>query len=281
MKSPLPPSVQFIERGPKTHVLVGFESSGALHLGHYLILKRLKRELREDPSLKVTLLLSDVHARLNFKRNVRENTQSLKIFLEKLVPSAQVVIYSDIIKDPVFWGYFLSFVQKINFNDVFRATPEEVKLSGIEEMRSLPGTYFCYSVMQCVDSHYFKADTVYAGTDQRKIYMLAFDTFSKLNWPKFNLALFPLVSAEGVITRKVEEKMSKSKTSVPLDKDLLTLCERELKKSPTFLSHFCTKQLCVLYGSEDKEQFLKELTEDLSFLKDDRDGINKVPILEG
>jgi tyrosyl-tRNA synthetase len=252
-------------KAPKTHIILGFQASGKFHLGHYLILKNIIKDKRNNPNLKVTILISDVHAKLNFKQNVETNTLYAKKFMQRLLPFAQICISSDIVKDPLYWGYVQSFVNKISFNDIYRATPLDVKLGGFEDLKSLSGNYFLYSVMQCIDGYYLGGDTIYCGLDQRKIYMLAYDTYTKLGWPKFNLKLFPLVNLEGVETKNHTQKMSKSKSCIRLDSKLVQSAQKELLQGSTYLNYIITESFLQTYTSESKKEFLTQLIKDVQF----------------
>ena len=250
---------------PKTHVIVGFQASGRFHLGHYLILKNLLKDKLKNPDLKVTILISDVHAKLNFKSNVEENTAYAINFMQRLLPFAQIRISSDLVKDPLYWAYIQEFVNKISFNDIYRATPVDVKLGGFEELKSVSGNYFLYSVMQCVDGFYLGGDSIYCGVDQRKIYMLAYDTYSKLGWPKFNLKMFPLVSMGGTETNDHAQKMSKSKKCIKLDSKLVESAQKELLQGDTYLKYILSESFLQTYNSKSKTEFLTQLIEDLQF----------------
>ena len=251
----------------KKHIILGLQASGKFHLGHYLIFKNIIKDKKSQPDLKITLLVSDVHAKLNFKKNVDENTIFAVKFFNKLMPYANVVLNSHLIKDPLYWSYVMNFVNTISFNDIYRATPMDVKISGFSELKSVSGNYFLYTVMQCVDVFYLNCDTVYCGLDQRKIYMLAYDKYPKLGWPKFNLKLFPLITVHGTISKNVEEKMSKSKQCIPLDLNLIHAAKKELEFNNTYLSKIITEEFLKAYETPNKEQFLKELIEDLSFIE--------------
>lgn len=243
---------------------MGFESSGKFHLGHYLILKSIIKQRSKNPTLKVTILISDVHARLNFKENIEENTISAVRFMKAMLPFADVVVSSDMIKNPYYWKLIMEFINKVSFNDIYRAAPLDVKLNGFEELKNTPGNYFLYSVMQCVDGMYLGADTMYGGMDQRKIYMLGYDIYAKLKWPKFNLKLFPLLDLSGRVTKDVSKKMSKSKKCIPLDAKLLQSVKDQLEGKLTFWKHIITEEFLILYQEKTKTTFLNALFNDLS-----------------
>ena len=98
-----------------------------------------------------------------------------------------------------------------------------------------------------------------------KIYMLAYDTYPKLGWPKFNLKLFPLVNLECVETKDYTQKMSKSKSCIRLDSKLVETAQKELLQDSTYLNHIITESFLQMYTSESKKEFLIQLINDIQF----------------
>lgn len=257
--------VEYLNRKDKPKVyFIGKETSGPIHLGHYLCLKYLKSKMCESTTIKI--LLADINAQLNSKKDVSYHCVKLQEFYSKFMPGAEIYKTSDVIKDPLYWRYFLEFCKVCNFNDIYRSLPMENKTSKIE-MFKLPSSNMVYSVMQCVDVEYFKAEVCVAGIDQRNIYMVGYDNYDKLKWTKPELVFFPLLTMDGVLTEDVLKKMSSSKKNIVLDHRLYQTAILQSQGTSTLLEKIITEPVLELYNLSFKE-FLQQLIADLEPLKD-------------
>lgn len=187
--------------------MIGYQVSGSFHLGHYMILK----DLMKLKDVKVKVLLSDFHARLNNKSNVDQNLKKSIEFFKLFYPQAQIVCYSSLLPKALELIGQLSL--KVSTRDLYRALPTELKIR--EPSVTFNSSYYLYSLLQCVDPYLMDVDTVYAGVDQRNIYMMGNDSYDKLNWPKLNYRFYPLL-----LTNK-KEKLSSSGFNIPLDQSII------------------------------------------------------------
>ena len=248
-----------------SHILVGFETSGGFHLGHYVLFSQIIRAHNLDKNLKFTVLLSDVHARLNEKKWVEEKKKQCIEFIKKMMPFVSIKISGDSIKDPLYWQLFLKINSKLSFRDIIRSFPYDIKKQDPLKQSS---SHFCYSLMQNIDHQYFKAETIWAGVDQRNIYMMGYDTYPKLNWNKPSYRFYPLLTMSGDLTSDAELKMSKSKACLTLDQNLYKTVKRALSGHKTLFDHVLTDQLLNQFSVDSKVEFLSELEKNLYPVRD-------------
>lgn len=273
-------------RGPeiikKTEIkkpFLGMEPSGALHLGHYLLLKALKTLSKEHNCIPL-VYLADYHAKLNEKKNVEHYCEKTKTFLNLFFEDVNIKTSTDVFKDTLYMQLFNEFIEKTNLNEASRSLPEDLKLkvSQVTTNNSIKLKYLIYSIYQAVDVRYFSCDTVLCGIDQRKVYAYGYDIYAKLNWPKYNLIMYPLISKTFKID-KYDAKMSSSyKKSIFLDKTLYEalnkylhgqkdlLSDNEKTLINTLLSNEDPSVL-ELYGCKTNNEFLNTLYKDLEPLK--------------
>lgn len=256
----------------------GMEPSGKLHLGHYLILNAVKQLSKKN--VLPLIYLADYHARLNDKIRVDHFCAKTKQFMQRYFEEdCLIVVSSDMIRDPAYSAVFQEFAERVTLNSVIKSLPEDLKLQHkktLEKGHSMRFKHLLYVIYQAVDPHYFGCDTVFCGTDQRKIYTLAYDIYEKLDWAKFNLILYPLLTRSFELG-KYERKMSSSGgKSIYLDSLLYETLDRYLKnellteREQSIITQLKTcedPEVLALYNVRSNHEFLIKLHEDTFCLK--------------
>jgi len=213
-------------------IYCGYETSGPVHLGHWLSIRKLIDF--QKAGFKVKVLLADYHASLNLKGEIdwiREVAKYWKVaFLAcGLDPKkTEFVLGSD-------------FQEKSEyFVDLFRLSDSITVSRSIRAMREIARdidhahlSQVMYAPMQVLDFKYLGVDAALGGMEQRKIHMLAREYLEKFNWKKPVCFHHPLmVSLQGS-----RSKMSSSKpeTMIMLHSD-----EKEIRKR--IGKAFCPKE---------------------------------------
>ncbi|MEF8773969.1 MAG: tyrosine--tRNA ligase, partial [Halobacteriales archaeon] len=150
---------------------VGYEPSGALHLGHLLTANKLI-DLQEA-GFEVVVLLADVHAYLNGKgtfEEIRETAERMKAQfvaygLEE--DSTEFVLGSDYQLDD---DYELELHQLELSTTLSRA---ERAMAEIQSGDTVTVSHVVYPLMQALDIAHLDLDLAVGGIDQRKVHMLA------------------------------------------------------------------------------------------------------------
>ena len=271
--------VERIEKTDFKRPFLGLETSGKLHLGHYLILSNLKKFSKENNCIP-TVYLADFHAKLNDKKNVDYYTKKTEIFMNLFFENkVDLKTSTKTLADLNYTLLFNEYLQKVNLREVLKSLPEDLQLKAKkeEEKGSLKIKYLIYSVYQAIDPLYFNIDTVFCGRDQRRVYAFAYDIYQKLGWPKFNLILYPLVNKRFKIGEYSEKMSSSDEGSIFLDQSLFTLLQKNKNKSELTVEESKkleilkknTDSSCLeLYGVKDNDSFLDKLYEDCKNLKD-------------
>jgi tyrosyl-tRNA synthetase len=269
MSFKFPSSVQKVgEDFKQKSFYLGFEPSGTFHLGHYILLRKLK-SLSTQSTCKI--LLADVHARLNKKQNIDQNLQKSKEFLRLYAPNIQIITGSDLIKSSDFWMNFLQFSNLLNLNDVRRGLPLDLKKNyNLEkDLLSTPFSMWLYPVLQAIDPHALNVEGVLAGKDQRNIYMLMHDKhYKKLDWSIPNCYFYPLLDLSGQIG-SVEKKMSSSGQNIPLDGNLVrNLLNRiQNESNPCVIDFISNPQVLDLFEVSSTKELIQTTYEDLKSLE--------------
>ena len=247
---------------------LGFEPSGTFHLGHYMMLKKLKSLSKTS---KCKILLADVHARLNSKKDVDLHVQKSMEFLKIYAPDVQIVLGSDLLKQEKFWESLLKFSGLFNINEVRRGLPLDLKKNYDldSELLKTPFNMWLYPLFQAIDPHHLQVEGVLAGKDQRNIYMLMRDNhYKKLNWKTPNCYFYPLLDLSGQINSE-DKKMSSSGKNIPLDGNLVRNLSDYLsgKTTQSLLDFIKQSSVLNLYEVSSKKELIESTYEDLKNLK--------------
>ncbi len=202
---------------------IGLEISGLLHLGS-LILTGFKIRDFLEAGVDCTVFLADWHSYINNKfggdwAKIRNAAKYYEEAFRFFCPGARIVLGSDLYsRSGDYWSNLVKFSKEITLARATRC----LTIMGRSEKEKLDFAQYLYPPMQSVDIHTMDLDIVHAGLDQRKVHMLARETFPRLGW-KAPVAvhhhLLPALSEPSMLgldedveaDRLVSSKMSKSK----------------------------------------------------------------------
>lgn len=178
-------------------VYCGYEPSGDLHIGHYVTVLKLKNF--EDAGFKVKILLADWHAWLNRKGTWKEIKQYVKkwekAFKKIGLKNPEIITGTSFQRKPEY------------FDDIFILTANSTLNRGIRAMQGVARdikhakvTQIFYPFMQVADIKHLNVDAVVAGTEQRKIHMIAVESLKEINYPVpsfVHTSLIPSLKGKG------------------------------------------------------------------------------------
>lgn len=172
---------------------VGYEPSGALHLGHMLTANKLI-DLQEA-GLDVVVLLADVHAYLNEKGGfdeIQEVAESMKqqFIAYGLDPDTEFVLGSEFQLDSDYTLDVYSLAVRTTLNRARRSMSEVAR-----EKENPRVGQMIYPLMQAVDIARLGIDVAVGGIDQRKIHMLARDTLPEIGYTAPTAIHTPILTA--------------------------------------------------------------------------------------
>ncbi len=188
---------------------VGYETSGPVHLGHWISVRKLLD--LQKAGFQPVVLWADLHTFLNRKGDegwIDAMTDYWQATFESLGLDAEYVLGR-------------SFEEKTEyFHDVLRMSQEVTLNRGKRAMGDVASgektyiSHVVYPLMQALDIEYLDLDLAVAGIDQRKIHMLAREKLPKLGYRKPTCLHWPMLAS----LTGTGEKMSSSKkeTMFPL-----------------------------------------------------------------
>ena len=186
-------------------VYCGYEPSGDLHIGHLITIMKLRDF--EKAGFKIKVLLADWHAWLNKKGDWKfiggQVSKWKKIFKKIGLKNPEIIVGT-------------SFQRKSDYiDDVFTLAAGSTLNRGLRAMQGVARdiehakvTQIIYPFMQVADLKALQVDAVVAGTDQRKIHMIAVESLKDIDYEVPFFVHTPLLSS-----LKGEEKMSSSDAS--------------------------------------------------------------------
>lgn len=175
--------VSLFETNDSPRHYIGLEISGPLHLGS-LISTGYKINDFVQAGCKCTVFLADWHTQLNDKLGGDEAAiKKVSKYYEKafglVCPKADIVMGTELYeKRPEYWRDLARLVKHMSLARTMRT----LTIMGRSESEKLDLAKLLYPPMQAVDMHSLEVDIAHAGMDQRKIHMLARETFPKLGW---------------------------------------------------------------------------------------------------
>ena len=171
------------ETNPHPNHYIGLEISGLLHLGS-LIVTGFKINDFVEAGVRSRVFLADWHSYINNKFNgdwdkIKIAAEYYKEAFRFFCPGVEVVHGSDLYaEDKNYWENFIRFSKMITLARDTRC----LTIMGRSERDSLQFAQYLYPPMQAVDIKALDVDIAHAGMDQRKVHMLARETFPKLGW---------------------------------------------------------------------------------------------------
>jgi len=199
----------------------GFEISGLLHLGNFII-SGFKINDFIKAGIKCQAYLADWHSFINNKFGSDwDKILSAAKYYEKafkfFCPGVKVVLGSDLYHDnDDYWRKVLRFSKHMTLSRTLRC----MTIMGRSENEKLDLSQYFYSPMQAVDIKEIGADIPHGGMDQRKAHVLAREIFPKMGWEKpvavhhhvlMGIAEPVQLKTKDKLEQVVASKMSKSK----------------------------------------------------------------------
>jgi tyrosyl-tRNA synthetase len=168
-------------RVPKHYI--GIEISGLLHLGS-LVLSGFKINDFLEAQVDSSVFLADWHTYINDKlegdwNKIGELAEYYADAFKFFCPGVHIVTGSKLYDDNSdYWKRLVQLTKHITLPRIVRS----LTIMGRSEKDDLDFSKLLYPPMQCADIREMDLDIVHAGMDQRKIHMLARETFPKLGW---------------------------------------------------------------------------------------------------
>ncbi len=185
----------------KPIVYCGYEPSGAMHLGHFVTVLKLKDFAKAG--FHVKFLIADMHALLNRKgeeEKIKKDVEAWKKTIKSIGLDAEVVIGSDFQFDKKYVSDVMSVAQEVTINRGLRSMQQVAR-----DIENATISQLWYPLMQVLDIKYLKCDVAYGGLEQRKIHMVGRDLKDKTGH-NFIAVHTPLITS----LKGPGQKMSKS-----------------------------------------------------------------------
>jgi len=200
---------------------IGFEISGKLHLGNYL-LSGFKVNDFAKASIDTCIYLADWHSVLNDKlggdwENILRAAKYYEEAFRFLCPNARIELGSDLYHhNDEYWKDIIKFSKNLTLSRGSRC----LTIMGRSETDVLDFGQYLYPPMQGVDVKYLGEDLPHGGMDQRKVHVLAREIYPKMGWEKpvavhhhllAGLSEPVKATSDDKLDQVIASKMSKSK----------------------------------------------------------------------
>jgi len=203
---------------PTTYI--GYETSGPLHLGHWLSIRKALD--MQKAGFDVKILFADLHTYLNKKGEeewIQAMTEYWQATFEACGLDAEFVRGREFQEGTEYFHDILDLSKETTINRGTRSMQEVAR--GDRDSQSI--SQIVYPLMQALDIEYLDVDVAIGGIEQRKIHMLAREALPKLGYRKPTCLHHPLV-----VSLTGGDKMSSSEpeTMFPLHASEETIKER-------------------------------------------------------
>jgi tyrosyl-tRNA synthetase len=218
---------QLLEK-PNPSVYSGYETSGPVHLGHWISVRKLKDLAKAD--FEPQVLWADKHTYLNKKGSGDWSREETREWIDDMGDYWQATFESLGLEDAEFIrGRDFQETEEYekDFEDLSTGVTLERDQRALSDLGGEDNLYVSqinYPLYQALDIAHLDADLAIGGTDQRKIHMLARDKLEELGYDKPTAMHYPLLTS----LQGTGEKMSSSKpnTMFPLHASEDTVSER-------------------------------------------------------
>ena len=170
---------------------VGYETSGPVHLGHWISIRKLLD--LQQAGFQPIVLWADRHTQLNRKGNeawIRDMAAYWQAVFEALGLDADYTIGSDFQRTADYTDDLLQLSERITINRGTRAMSDVAKDGDAAYISEI-----IYPLMQALDIAHLDVDLAVAGIDQRRIHMLAREHVPALGYEKPTCLHWPLLTA--------------------------------------------------------------------------------------
>ena len=199
----------------------GFEISGLLHLGNFII-SGFKINDFLKAGIKCQAYMADWHSFINnkFGGDWGKILMAAKYYakaFEFFCPGVKIVVGSELYhNNDEYWRKLLRFSKHMTLTRTLRC----MTIMGRSENEKLDLSQYFYPPMQAVDIQEIGADIPHGGMDQRKAHVLAREVFPKMGWKKpiavhhhllMGIAEPIKLESKDKLEQVIASKMSKSK----------------------------------------------------------------------
>ena len=212
---------QLLETNDHLGHYIGFEISGMLHLGNFVVSGFKINDLIKA-GLNCQVFLADWHSYINNKFNgdwdkILAATKYYEKAFKFFCPGVKVVVGSELYhNNDEYWRNLLRFSKHMTLNRTLRC----MTIMGRSENEKLDLSQYFYAPLQATDIHEIGADIPHGGMDQRKAHILAREIFPKMGWKKpvavhhhvlMGIAEPIRLATKDKLDQVIASKMSKSK----------------------------------------------------------------------
>jgi len=212
---------ELLQTNPHPGHYQGFEISGLLHLGNFIISAFKINDLLKA-GVKCQAYMADWHSFINNKfggdwDKILSATKYYEKAFKFFCPSVKTVIGSELYhNNDEYWRKLLRFSKHLTLSRTLRC----MTIMGRSENEKLDLSQYFYPPMQAVDVYEIGADIPHGGMDQRKAHVLAREIFPKMGWPKpvavhhhilMGIAEPVKLETKDKLEQVIASKMSKSK----------------------------------------------------------------------
>jgi len=196
----------------KPRCYVGYETSGPVHLGHWVSVNKMLDI--QQAGFQPVILWADLHTSLNKKGSdewIHEMTDYWQATFEALGLEAEYVHGREFQEKTEYFHDLLNLAKETTLNRGKRSMAEVA--SGEKTYVS----HVVYPLMQALDIVYLDLDMALGGIEQRKIHMMARENLPKIGYEKPTCLHWPLLSS---LSGSGDKMSSSEKTSMfPLHSD--------------------------------------------------------------
>ncbi len=212
---------QLLETNTRPGHYIGFEISGMLHLGNFIVSGFKINDLLEA-GVKCRVFLADWHSFINNKfagdwEKILAATKYYEKAFKFFCPGVEVIVGSELYhNNDGYWRNLLKFSKHMTLSRTLRC----MTIMGRSENEKLDLSQYFYPPLQATDIHEIGADIPHGGMDQRKAHILAREIFPKMGWKKpvavhhhvlTGIAEPVKLETEDKLEQVIASKMSKSK----------------------------------------------------------------------
>jgi len=199
----------------------GFEISGLLHLGNFVI-SGFKINDFLKAGIKCQAYLADWHSFINnkFGGDWNQILKAAKYYAEAFkffCPGVKIVVGSELYhNNDEYWKNLVKFSKHMTLSRTLRC----MTIMGRSENEKLDLSQYFYPPMQALDIKTIRADIPHGGLDQRKAHVLAREVYPKMGWTKpvavhhhllMGIAEPIKLETKDKLEQVIASKMSKSK----------------------------------------------------------------------
>lgn len=207
---------EILETKKKPIAYLGWAPTGMMHIGHFTLTRKIADFLKADFRFK--FLIADIHAELDVEKTPLDLVEARSEYYEEAVramveasgidlDNVEFIRGSDFQHEKEYQKGYMHLMENATVNRAERASSEVVR-----HEESMKASGILYPFMQIMDCVALDVDIAYAGTDQRRIYMLGRETLPEMGEDKITCIFSPLLS--GLTGSKMSASDEKSKIGI-------------------------------------------------------------------